>query len=123
MLCSEARVAYVQRREAAEMGAKAIARCGVATSDKSLASLSWRALRWYRAGWRPRRARRRGARAGRAARSQATWQTKSGEAVGVWRLGGEACVGNRIERSVKAVRGARYTFGSPEKLEVLRYKI
>ncbi len=67
-------------------------------------------------------ARRRGARAGRAARSQATWQTKSGEAVGVWRLGGEAFVLFSVDfqdQSCQSCAGARYSFGRPEKREVL----
>ena len=37
------RLAWRTCGEAAEMGAKSIACCGVARSDKSLASLSWRA--------------------------------------------------------------------------------
>ena len=70
------RLAWRTCGEAAGMGAKAIACCGVARSDKSLASLLGALLVVHTelAG----AARMRGARAGRAARSQATWQTKCG---------------------------------------------
>ena len=83
--CAVLRLAWRTCSEAAEMGAKAIARCGVATSDKSLASLSWRALRWYRAGWRGARGgvvRGRGGRQGARRRGRRSRARRS--ACGAW---------------------------------------